>query len=84
MKNSIVLFCIAALLFVGCGNKKSGGHSHDGEDAHNHGTHQHEDGSVHDDHDEENHTQEEFKVSPDSTAKDSATHSHGEDGDHKH
>jgi hypothetical protein len=83
MKNSIALFCIAALLSVGCGNKNSSEHSHDGEDAHEHGTHQHEDGTIHDDHDEENHQQEEFKVKPDSTATDS-THSHGEDGDHKH
>jgi hypothetical protein len=84
MKNSIILFSIVALLFIGCGNKNTGEHSHDGEDAHEHGTHQHEDGTTHDNHDEENHQQEEFKVSPDSTSMDTTSHSHGEEGDHKH
>ncbi len=82
MKNTIILFAVAALLFSGCG-KKSQEHAHDGEDAHEHAadTHQHEDGSVHNDHKDGEHSQEEFKV--DSTTIKEHGHSH-EDSTHKH
>ena len=69
MTKHILSLAIAALLFAGCGNKKSNEHSHDG-DAHEHttGTHEHEDGSVHEDHQDAEHHQEEFKVESDSSA----------------
>lgn len=84
MKNSIILFAIAALLFAACGNK-SQEHAHDGEDAHEHAadTHEHEDGSVHDDHEDGEHSQEEFKVDSTTIKVEEHGHSH-EDSTHKH
>lgn len=78
MKNSIILFAIAAFLFAGCGNKKSQEHSHDGED-----THKHEDGSVHGDHEDGVHSQEEFKVDSATIKIEAHGHSH-EDSTHQH
>lgn len=85
MKNSIILFAIAAFLFAGCGNKKSQEHSHDGEDAHDHAgdTHQHDDGSVHGDHEDSEHSQEEFKVDSTTIKIEGHGHSH-EDSTHQH
>lgn len=79
---------IVALLFAGCGNKKSNEHSHDSEGNHTHtkGVHEHEDGSVHEDHDDAEHHQEEFKVESDSSALPTEKE-HGlslEDGGHQH
>jgi PBP1b-binding outer membrane lipoprotein LpoB len=87
MKKYIFSLAIAALLFSGCGDKKSNEHSHEG-DAHEHttGTHEHEDGSVHTDHQDAEHHQEEFKVGSDTTTvKTEKEHGHShEDGSHKH
>lgn len=85
MTKHILSLAIAALLFAGCGNKKSNEHSHDG-DAHEHTTGTHEDGSVHEDHQDAEHHQEEFKVESDSSSvKTEKEHGHShEDGSHKH
>lgn len=85
-KNSIILLAIAALLFAGCGNKKSNEHSHDGEGAHEHtdGTHEHEDGSVHEDHQDAEHFQEEFKVESDSNSVKTEEHGHEHEDGHHH
>lgn len=87
MTKYILSLAIAALLFAGCGEKKSNEHYHDG-DAHEHttGTHEHEEGSIHEDHQDAVHLQEEFKVENDSSAvKTEKEHGHShEDGSHKH
>lgn len=86
MKNPIILLTITALLFAGCGNKKSSEHSHDGEAAHEHteGTHGHEDGSVHEDHANAKPKQEEFKVDDDSTSQEAEEHGHDHEDGHQH
>ncbi len=84
MKNSILVFAVASLLLVGCGNKKTEDHAHDADGNHTEaeGTHQHEDGAVHDDHEEVELKQEEFTAPTDSAAKVAEEHGHEhEEGD---
>jgi len=54
-----IIYSLFALTFIlaSCNNSTEHGHDHE---AHDHGTHEHEDGEVHEDHD---HGQEEFNVS---------------------
>lgn len=88
MTKYIVSLAVAAVLFAGCGNKKSNEHSHDSEGNHTNteSVHEHEDGSVHEDHQDAEHHQEEFKVESDTSAvKNAEEHGHShEDGNHKH
>ena len=58
-----------AIVFAGCADKKSNTHEHDslGNHINTDDFHVHEDGSVHANHTNEEHTQEEFKISRDSS-----------------
>ena len=76
MKKIVLSLAIIALMFAGCGEKKSNNHAHEGEDAHDHAakTHQHDDGTVHEEHHNPEHQQEEFKVKIDSTSNNGENH----------
>ena len=60
---------VLAILFSGCGDKKTNTVEHDnaGNHINTEGYHVHEDGSVHADHTNTAHTQEEFKIVDDTS-----------------
>ncbi|MBA3986891.1 MAG: hypothetical protein H0X63_10055 [Flavobacteriales bacterium] len=87
MKNSLILLALAALLFAGCGNKKSNVHEHDSVGNHTNmgSVHQHEDGTVRLDIQDDEYIQQEFKIEIDSASNKVEEHGHSHEGhSHKH